>query len=203
MLTEPHCEEPQFVLHTFCCRVGMTWGCFAGWQVQEGSVPEVIPERAAHQRRGTGSCQGSIRAEDKGWEQLGLAPKLAPSQGFGVALGTVVPPCASLSVRACFDPCKVLPCEPQHSPLPTTVPRHLCSSRSSEETKPKTKPQWLSHLQQLPALCHLSSCSEQCPATVTTLCFHLEHPACPQGLREGCRLPGESVLVLGLWHQPC
>lgn len=149
------------------------WGCFAGWQVQEGSVPEVIPEGAAHQRRGTGSCQGSIRAEDKGWEQLGLAPKLAPSQGFGVALGTVVPPCASLSVRACFDPCKVLPCEPQHSPLPTTVPRHLCSSRSSEETKPKTKPQWLSHLQQLPALCHLSSCSE--------LSCHCHHPMLPPG----------------------
>lgn len=32
------------MLHTFCCQVGMTWRCFAGWQVKEGSVPKVTPE---------------------------------------------------------------------------------------------------------------------------------------------------------------
>lgn len=57
---------------------------------------EVTPEGAAQQQCGTGCCQGSIRAEDKGLEWLGLVPKLAASPGFGVALGTVGPPCASL-----------------------------------------------------------------------------------------------------------
>lgn len=45
-----------------------------------------------------------MRAEDKGLEQLGLAPKLTPSQGFGAALGTVAPLCPSLSAWAHLDP---------------------------------------------------------------------------------------------------
>lgn len=58
------------------------------------------------QKCGIEACQGSIRAEDKGLEWLGLqwlglAPKL---KGFGVALATVAPPCASLSMQAHLDP---------------------------------------------------------------------------------------------------
>lgn len=179
----------------------MTRRSSAGQQVKEGFVPEAIPSRT--QASGT-QASGVVRApvrkasevRARVWSGLGLALKLAPTQGCGASLEKALPPCASpgsMGAPANAVGCKVLPCkflhastsaEPRQSPLLTKVPPtplqfvFLIRNKNQSQTTKTSKPPAMNTYPPPPLL----TASEQRPATVTAR--HL-HPVPSAGTKKG------------------